>query len=465
MNGWGSDYNFSITGILPRAGGKISDILPPVWGKISDNLPCLYIISSNYLIFVTKLKAMIRRKLFDNLLAHLLKKEFSIITGARQTGKSTLLKQMGDYCKQMDIPVVFLNLENKTILAELNENPLNLLKFMPESNKKTVALIDEIQYLNDPSNFLKLLYDEHSEQIKIIATGSSAFYIDTQFKDSLAGRKKIFQLFTCSFDEYLDLSGKSHLREEKDLLLKNVEYKSTLIDYLRVEWESYMIYGGYPAIVTEPDREEKISRLKEIRDSFVKRDILESGVVNDLAFYNLFRVIANQTGSMVNVNELSSTLRIKNETVDSFLTIMQKCFHIALIKPFYRNLRKELVKMPKVFLLDTGLRNCLLNNFQQLAERTDKGELWENAVFRLLADNIGTDAIQFWRTSAGNEVDFVLSDFGVSKAFEVKYDNNQVKINKYKLFTETYPEIPLQFVWFNPFDYDFFRRISFNINN
>ena len=113
---------------------------------------------------------MIRRKLFEDLQAHLTKKEYSIITGARQTGKSTLLRQLEDHCKQMNLPVVFLNLENRTILIELNENPLNILKFIPRLNAKTVVLMDEIQYLADPSNFLKLLYDEHSEQIKIVAT-------------------------------------------------------------------------------------------------------------------------------------------------------------------------------------------------------------------------------------------------------------------------------------------------------
>ncbi len=403
---------------------------------------------------------MIRRKLFVDLQAHLLKKEYSIITGARQTGKSTLLKQLEYHCKQTGIPVVFLNLENKTILGELNENPLNILKFMPEPNKKTVVLVDEVQYLKDPSNFLKLLYDEHSDQIKIVASGSSAFYIDNQFKDSLAGRKKLFQLFTCSFDEYLELGGKSDLKEEKERLIKNRDYKSTLIDYLKIEWESYMIYGGYPAIITEPDKQEKINRLKEIRDSFVKRDILESGVNNETAFYNLFRVLSGQTGGLVNVNELSSTLRIKNETVDNYLSIMQKCFHIALIKPFYKNLRKELIKMPKVFLLDTGLRNCFLNNFQPLSVRTDKGELWENTIFRILADKYGSDSIHYWRVSGGNEVDFVLSDIAEPKAIEVKYDKTQIKVNKYKIFTEAYPEIPLQFIWINPFEQDFFRRIK-----
>lgn len=402
---------------------------------------------------------MIQRKLLEDLKEHLLKKEYSIITGARQTGKSTLLKQLEDYCKQMEISVVFLNLENKTILTELNENPLNVLKFIPVLNKKTVVLVDEIQYLADPSNFLKLIYDEHSEQIKVVATGSSAFYIDSQFKDSLAGRKKLFQLYTCSFDEYLLLSEKPQLLEEKIKLIKYTDFKSPFIDYLRIEWETYMIYGGYPAIITEPDKQEKINRLKEIMDSFVKRDILEAGIKNESAFYNLFRILAGQTGSLVNINELSSTLRIKNETVDNYLKVLQKCFHIALTKPFYSNLRKELIKMPKVFLLDTGLRNCLLNNFQPLSVRNDKGELWENTIFRILADKYGTDGIHYWRTSDGNEVDFVLEDNGGSKAIEVKYDKNQFKVNKYKLFKEAYPEIPLHYIWLYPFDNESFRRI------
>jgi hypothetical protein len=403
---------------------------------------------------------MVRRNLFEDLRAHLSKKEYSVITGARQTGKSTLLRQLETHCKEMEIPVVFLNLENKTILGELNENPLNILKFRTEPKKRSVMLVDEIQYLNDPSNFLKHLYDEHSEEIKIVASGSSAFYIDKTFRDSLAGRKRLFQLYTCSFDEYLLLTGKSQLLEEMEKLIRNPDYKSSLIDYLRIEWEEYMIYGGYPAVITEAHKHERIMLLQEIRDSFVKRDILESGIINESAFYKLFRILASQTGSLVNINELSSEIRIKNETIENYLTVLQKCFHIVLTKPFFRNLKKELVKMPKVFLLDTGLRNCLLSNFQPLSVRTDKGELWENTVFRILADKYGPDAIHYWRTSAGNEVDFVISDSDEPKAIEVKYDKNQLKPGKYKIFKETYPEVSLNFCWFYPFDHDFFRRIK-----
>lgn len=401
---------------------------------------------------------MARRKLYENLLDHLPKKEFSIITGARQTGKSTLLRQIESQCKKDEIPVVFLNLENKSILAELNENPLNLLKFLPLSENKVVALVDEVQYLDDPSNFLKLLYDEHADKLKIIASGSSAFYIDSRFNDSLAGRKRIFRLNTCTFDEYLLLKGKTELLDEKNRLVEMADAKSTLTEYLRIEWEEYILYGGYPAIITEPDKKEKINRLKEIRDSFVKRDIQESGVQNEQAFYQLFRILASQTGNLLNINELSSTLRIKNETVSNYISVMQKCFHIALVNPFYRNLRKELVKMPKVFLMDTGLRNCLLDNFQPFSIRVDKGELWENAVFRMLADKHDVDSIRYWRTSAGNEVDFVLPEILEPKAVEVKFNKTQIREAKYKMFQDTYPEIPLQYAWILPFDESFFKR-------
>jgi predicted AAA+ superfamily ATPase len=218
-----------------------------------------------------------------------------------------------------------------------------------------------------------------------------------------------------------------------------------------------MVYGGYPAVVTEPDSKEKVAYLKEIRDSFVKRDILESGVQNESTFYNLFRIIAGQTGSLVNTNELSVSLKIKNETINNYLYILQKCFHIALIRPFFQNLRKELTKMPKVYLLDNGLRNCLVNNFELPTFRLDKGNLWENMYFRLLVEKYDVDDISFWRTTEGNEVDFVMSRNKKPYAVEVKFDKNAIKERKYKIFRDTYPDIPLHFAWIEPFDEDFFR--------
>jgi predicted AAA+ superfamily ATPase len=106
------------------------------------------------------------RNLYHQIIGHLDKKEHTVITGARQTGKSTLLKQTADYCGKRNVPVVFLNLENKDILVELEQSPLNLLKFLPDTDKKIMVFMDEVQYLSDPSNFFKLIYDEYKDKIK-----------------------------------------------------------------------------------------------------------------------------------------------------------------------------------------------------------------------------------------------------------------------------------------------------------
>ena len=400
-----------------------------------------------------------RRLLYGKLEKHLSKKEFTLITGARQTGKSTLMKQLQASCEEAGKPCIFLNLEHKNILSDLDENPTNVLQYIPEADGKRIVFIDEIQYLKDPTHFLKLLYDEYADSLKIVATGSSAFYMDDKFSDSLAGRKRVFQLLTCAFEEYLALQEKSELLDELKRIKSQKNAKSTRIGQLKNEWDAYMLYGGYPAVIKETDKEEKITILREIRDSFVKRDILESGVNNETAFYQLFRIIAEQGGSLVNVNELSATLRIKNETVNHYLQVMQKCFHVSFAKPFYRNLRKELVKMPKAYVLDTGLRNCLINNFQPIDSRVDKGELWENMYFKLLVEKYGLDEVRYWRTADGNEVDFVMPNMEAPYAVEVKYDEVGIKPGKYKKFEETYPEYPLSFDWLRPFNEAFFRRI------
>ena len=399
-----------------------------------------------------------KRRLFEKLLLHLAKKEFSIITGARQTGKSTLMRQIEAHCKTMQIPSVFLNLENKAILDDLDLSPLNILSYIPDTEERVVVFIDEVQYLSSPSNFLKLLYDDYAHKIKIVATGSSAFYLDKSFTDSLAGRKRIFWLQPCNFEEYLTLRGKDELLKEIAEIRSNSRYKTIHIELLRQEWENFVLFGGYPAVITEMDRDEKIIRLAEIRDSYLKRDILEAGIQNETVFYNLFRLLASQTGNLLNVSELSVTLRTKNETIINYLYTLQKCFHIVLVKPFFQNVRKELTKMPKVYLLDSGMRNSLMNNFLPLSGRIDKGMIWENMVFKLLCEKHNSDEIFFWRTADGNEVDFVLPGIENPQAIECKFDVALRIPSKYKKFTENYPNIPLSFYSMMPFDSDFFRN-------
>ena len=396
---------------------------------------------------------MIPRSLYPDLLNHIPEKECTILIGARQTGKSTLLKQLQEALLKEGETVVLVNLERKDILLELNESPENILRYFPTKGTRNYLLIDEVQYLQDPTNFLKLLYDEHAPNLKIIATGSSAFYIDRQFKDSLAGRKKIFELPTLDFEEFLLFKNQETLLTEYQSLKKRTKQKSTAEQQLWTALDEYINYGGYPAIVLETKVAAKIERLQEIRDSFVKRDILEAGITDETKFFRLLIILASQIGNLVNINELANTLGLTHAATENYLYVLRKCFHIELVKPFFSNARKELVKMPKVYFNDLGLRNVLVNYFSPLEQRADKGPLFENYVFRSLADQIDNDKIKFWRTADGNEVDFVLEENNKQgRAIEVKFNlpagqAGQAEANpkKYKKFTELYPQYPIQF--------------------
>ena len=390
---------------------------------------------------------MIQRNLYQSLQSHFHKKECSILIGARQTGKSTLLKQLEEALKAAGETVVFLNLERKDILLELNQAPENVFRYIAKKEKKKVyLLIDEVQYLQDPTGFLKLLYDEHAPHLKIIATGSSAFYIDRNFKDSLAGRKKIFELPTLDFEEFLLFKNQEILVTELQSLRTGTKHKSVSEQQLWTALDEYINYGGYPAIVLETNIKDKIERLHEIRDSFVKRDILEAGIGDDTKFYRLMMLLAGQTGNLVNTNELATTLRLTHPATDQYLYVLQKCFHVSLIRPFFSNLRKELVKMPKLYYNDLGLRNVMVNYFAPLQQRADKGALLENFVYLRLSEKYPKEQIKFWRTADGNEVDFVLEEnITGGKAIEVKFNATEANANKYKKFNELYPNYPLKF--------------------
>ena len=389
---------------------------------------------------------MITRSLYPDLLRHVLEKECTILIGARQTGKSTLLKQLQDALLQKGETVVLVNLERKDILLELNQSPENILRYFPAKGTRNYLLVDEVQYLQDPTNFLKLLYDEHAPNLKIIATGSSAFYIDRQFKDSLAGRKKIFELPTLDFEEFLLFKNQETLLTEYQSLKKGTKQKSTSEQQLWTALDEYINYGGYPAIVLENKVNAKIERLQEIRDSFVKRDILEAGITDDTKFFRLLILLASQIGNLLNINELANTLGLTHPATENYLYVLRKCFHIELVKPFFSNVRKELVKMPKIYFNDLGLRNVLVNYFSPIEQRADKGALLENYAYRSLSDQQNRDKIKFWRTADGNEVDFVLEQSSKKgKAIEVKFNEAEASLKKYKKFMELYPNYPVQF--------------------
>lgn len=364
--------------------------------------------------------------------------EILLFVGARQSGKTTILKQLKDSLEMENKKVYYINLEDLEYLDLLNKSPKNIFKlFEIDLQKKSYIFIDEIQYLKNPSNFLKYLYDEYAGKIKLLVSGSSAFYIDKKFKDSLSGRKKIFSVSTLSFREFLRFSGENELAKKDfgKLVLSEAEKISAY-------YQKYLVYGGYPRVVLAK-MEEKEEILREIAFSYIKKDIYEANIRQEEIFYRLFRVLSSQAGNLVNSSELANTLGVSKPAIDNYLYVMQKSFHIQLVRPFFNNVRKELSKMPKIYFCDLGLRNFFANNLKIFEERDDKGMLFENAVFRELSDKFGSEQIKFWRTAQKNEVDFIVNE---KEAYEAKLNPENFNESKYKTFVKNYPNISLSVI-------------------
>lgn len=367
--------------------------------------------------------------------------EIILLIGARQAGKTTILHQIEDILREKKHNYYFLNLEDPDYLSLLNQSPKNLFKIFPLNNiRRVFLLIDEIQYLKNPSNFLKYFYDEYHGKIKIIASGSSAFYLDKKFNDSLAGRKRIFYVFTLSFKEFLRFKGENEL-SNKDLKKITISEKEKILH----NYQEYLVFGGYPRVALAPV-EEKEEILRDIAYSYIKKDVYEAGIRQDEIFYKLFKILASQIGNLTNASELASTLNVSKTSIDNYLYVMQKSFHIRLIPPFFKNIRKEITKMPKIYFFDLGLRNFLLRNFKLYYDREDRGELLKNALFRQLIEKYDFEDIKFWRTIQKNEIDFIIED---GKSYEVKTNPEKFKKRNYKRFFDTYPEIEFSIVSFD----------------
>ena len=369
-----------------------------------------------------------------------------LLVGARQTGKTTLLRHLRKQLEGQEQSVSFLTFEDPLFLGEVNQHPENLFQYIPKPETGyRFVLLDEIQHLEDPSNFLKYIYDLYKDRLKLVVTGSSAFYLDEKFHDSLAGRKRIVPIYSFCFSEFLRSKNRKDLAEEvqtncffvtgkKRSLLRPV--RRELLAYL----QEYARFGGYPAVVLESDVDEKKFRLRELYQSLLKKDVADAGIKNEYAFYSVLKLLAAQAGNLVNALEISNTVKVSRTAVGRYLHVLRKSYIVESCPPFHRNIRKELSKMPKYYFCDTGYRNAILNSFQPLSDRLDSGASLENLFFSECC-KAGIEDVRFWRTQDGKEVDFVLDG---TRAFELKVDAERFNSAKYASFVKGYPEVPLQ---------------------
>jgi len=394
---------------------------------------------------VTKLR-LFHREILNSIWEWMDDPRIIVLVGSRQVGKTSILYLLIKQLMERGIKtgsVFYFDLEDFELLNIFNSGVRDFLRYLEvqgmDSDESTYIFVDEVQYMDDPSSFLKLMADHH-RNLKFICSGSSTLEVRRKFTDSLAGRKVVFEIPTLSFREYLAFKGEGTLLRAigagngsptsqqnaktglpllEDLVEPPLEiYRKRL----QAHYEESVIYGGYPAVVLENQRERKLRLLRDIYESYVRKDINQLFTVENLtAFNDLVRLMALQIGNLVNLHEVTNGLSISRPTVEKYLFVLESTFILKRVSPFFANKRKEVVKMPKVYYHDTGMRNQVVRNFQSLPVRSDAGALIENSVFRALSNRLSiVQDLKFWRMKNGGEVDFIVEGEQLTP-IEVKY--------------------------------------------
>lgn len=375
------------------------------------------------------------RELVAKILTEIPSKEIIVLTGARQVGKTTLLFQIIDHLlnEKHILPkkIFYFNLDTPQTKNFVEDNDqfsdFLLSKMKTDLSKERIyVFLDEVQRIRNPGLTLKGWYDLNLP-IKFIVTGSSSLEVRSEIFEFLTGRKRLFMMQTLSFEEFLNWKGRSP-----------AEGDNRLFPF----WQEFVVFGGYPRVVLAQKEQEKLEVLKEIFSSFIKKDITQLlRVENVVAFENLVQLLAENSGSLVNTEELSRTLAIHRQTVEKYLYYLKETYVISLIRPFFKRLRRELVKQPKIYFQDSGLRNFALGAFSNFEKRVDKGVLLETYLARCLQERLEFgERLNFWRTLSGAEVDFVLQKGPEIQAFEAKasFLKKEVLSRSLHSFIQTY---------------------------
>jgi len=366
----------------------------------------------------------IQRNIFPQVADHLRKKEITLIIGPRRVGKTVLLKQLRDYLiGKLRVKPEAIYSFNLDIVKDrkLFQNQTEFIDFIKSrvNGGQLYFFIDEAQKVPEAGVFFKGVYDSELP-VKLTLTGSSNLEIRSKIHESLSGRKRVFQLLPLSFEEIVRLKN--------PVLASVLEKKIGIVSYDREELEKmfyeYCVWGGYPQVALETNTADKKAMLAEIFSSYVEKDIVGFlKIENETNFIKLVGLLAGQTGNLLNIAELSALVGTDRFTIDRYLSALEKTFIIKRLKPYYTNARQEVVKNPKVYFFDTGLRNIALDLLEEdMSKRRDKGALIENAVLKELMalDTQKLLRVRFWRSKQKAEVDFVLEKAGKILPLEVK---------------------------------------------
>lgn len=385
----------------------------------------------------------IRRDLETRLMQSMSGPNACFILGARQVGKTSLLKQLQRQVGEEQS--LYYDIEfpqNLKLFSGSLEQLVSLWRIQRKyHDRRCFIFIDEIQYAADFSQKVKLLTDHYADEFKLIISGSSSALIKHQFQESLVGRKEIFILHPLSFVEFCRFKNEQQISEllqdtrfgkEHPLLLFENKMQELLAEHI--------IYGGYPEVVLKDTHQQKIDLLNEIVSSYVLKDIKNLFNIDKIEQLNrLISFLAANIGKELNLSNLSEKIGLHRETLQKYLQILKESYLIEMIKPYHKNIDKEIRKMPKTYFWDTGLRNAIVSNFSILGEHHDRGALAENFYFNTLCRNLlSHQKLHYWKTKQGQEIDFILQTNQDLEAFEVKYDDELGR--HFAAFQNSYPQ-------------------------
>jgi predicted AAA+ superfamily ATPase len=363
---------------------------------------------------------MIRRTIFNDLLSHLKQPEITLITGPRQVGKTTLMRWMADSLVADGHPILFLDLDNETDFPFLKSQASLTERIRSEfGNRKGYLFIDEIQLKENAGLFMKGLYDMNLP-VKFILSGSGSMELRSSIQESMAGRKRMFEVMPVSFFEFADYrTGYRFTEQLGSYLMNDFSGSLTLLN-------EYLNFGGYPRVITASTLQEKMDAINEIYQSYMVKDIQQLLKGHGPEVYGrMISLLAAQTGGMINLSMLSNETRAAQPTIQKYLWYAERTWFLKMIPPLHGNKIKEITKSPVVYFIDHGMRNYAIRMFGNIHNHRDHGFVFQNLICISLLNILQRHVydLHFWRTTNKAEVDFVIQRYQNPLPVEVKYSS------------------------------------------
>ncbi len=366
-----------------------------------------------------KIDKMINRDIENRIFDSLKKKEVTIIAGARQVGKTTILKHIISKLKSQSKKVLYFNLDIEQDSQYFASQQLLISKIQLENGDgASFVFIDEIQQKEDAGRFLKGLFDMNLPY-KFVVTGSGSLELKEKISEALTGRKHLIEMYPVNFREFINYKTGYKYKNRLELFFELETEKTRLL------LNEYLTFGGYPAVITASNTTDKREVMNEIFNSYITKDITYLlGVRAPDKFIKLIRLLAVYTGSIINYSQLAQETGLRTETLKTYLWYAEQTFITQTVRPYFTNGRKEITKSPTIYFTDLGMCNFSRGMFGTTTNNPG-GMIFQNFIHQILNTNFtkGLAKVNYWRSKDKAEVDFVIHCHDGITPVEVKFSD------------------------------------------